>query len=184
MRPCAGSRWRGDARTGTDGGVRRLCLHAPIRAAVAFDLRRSRCHFTFAVFLVPRFWLGVLGAEGIGDALVCGIGLPVDAVGADLEQDRDAVPGAAATSGRTPRSWAVEIPPRATNCRDAVPDGSRCRFRVPVRVKGSSVAAMSGPHNAPEWSAEREAQVLGLFRDHRSRLRFLASSRCPADGGL
>jgi hypothetical protein len=43
---------------------------------------------------------------------------------------------------------------------------------------------MSGPHGAPEWSAEREAQVLGLFRDHRRKLRFLASSRCPADGGL
>jgi hypothetical protein len=46
------------------------------------------------------------------------------------------------------------------------------------------VAAMSGPHSAPGWSAERQAQVLGLFRDHRRRLRFLASSRCPADGGL
>jgi hypothetical protein len=42
IRPCAGSRWRGDARTGTDGGVRRLRLHAPIRAFVALDLRRSR----------------------------------------------------------------------------------------------------------------------------------------------
>jgi hypothetical protein len=28
MRPCAGSRRRDDARTGTDGGVRRLRLHA------------------------------------------------------------------------------------------------------------------------------------------------------------
>jgi hypothetical protein len=46
------------------------------------------------------------------------------------------------------------------------------------------VTVMSGPHGAPEWSAEREAQVLGLFRDRRYRLRFLASSRCPADGGL
>ena len=36
MCPCAGSRRRGDARTGTDGGVRRLGLHAPIRAFVAF----------------------------------------------------------------------------------------------------------------------------------------------------
>ena len=46
------------------------------------------------------------------------------------------------------------------------------------------MAAMSEPHSAPGWSAEREAQVLGLFRDHRRRLRFLASSRCPADEGL
>ena len=55
MRPCAGSRWRGDARTGTDGGVRRLRLHAPIRAFLAFDLQRSRCHLAVAVFLVPLF---------------------------------------------------------------------------------------------------------------------------------
>src|SRR6185437_16861794 len=93
MRPCAGSRWRGDARTGTDGGVRRLRLHAPIRAFMAFDLRRSSCLLAVAVFLVPRFRLGVLGAEGVGDALVGGVGLPVDAVRVDLEQDGDAVPG-------------------------------------------------------------------------------------------
>jgi hypothetical protein len=29
-----------------------------------------------------------LVAEGIGDPLVRGVGLPVDAVGADLQQDR------------------------------------------------------------------------------------------------
>jgi hypothetical protein len=34
------------------------------------------------------------GAEGVGDALVHGISLPVDAVRVDLQQDRDAVPGA------------------------------------------------------------------------------------------
>jgi hypothetical protein len=39
--------------------------------------------------------LGVVEAEGVGDALVGGGGLAVDAVGVDLEQDRDAVPGAA-----------------------------------------------------------------------------------------
>jgi hypothetical protein len=37
--------------------------------------------------------------EGVGDALVGGISLPVDAVGVDLEQDRDAVPGAAGDLG-------------------------------------------------------------------------------------
>ena len=80
MCPCAGSRWRGDARTGTDGGVRRLRLHAPIRAFVAFDLRRSSCLLAVAVFLSPRLGLGVHGAEGVGDALVGGLSLPVDAV--------------------------------------------------------------------------------------------------------
>ena len=45
-----------------------------------------------AVALVTEVLLGVLGAEGFGDALVgCG-GLAVDVVGVDLEQDRDAVP--------------------------------------------------------------------------------------------
>ena len=99
MRPCARGRWPGDARTGTDGGVRRARLHAPIWAFVAFDLRRSRCLLAVAVFLVPRFGLGVLGAEGVGDALVGGVGLAVDAVGLDLEQDGDAVPGAAGDLG-------------------------------------------------------------------------------------
>ena len=99
MRPCARSRWRGDARTGTDGGVRRPRLHALIRAFLAFDLRRSICHLTFAVFLAARVGLGVFGAEGVGDALVGGIGLPVDAVSVDLEQDGDAVPGAAGDLG-------------------------------------------------------------------------------------
>ena len=42
---------------------------------------------------------GVLGAEGVGDALVGGVVPPVDAVRVDLEQDGDAVPGAAGDLG-------------------------------------------------------------------------------------
>jgi hypothetical protein len=34
----------------------------------------------------------VAPAEGVADALVGGVGLAVDAVGVDLEEDRDAVP--------------------------------------------------------------------------------------------
>jgi hypothetical protein len=34
------------------------------------------------------------GGEGFGDAQVGGVGLPVDALGVDLERDGDAVPGA------------------------------------------------------------------------------------------
>src|SRR5208337_2290813 len=41
----------------------------------------------------------VLAAEGVGDALVGGVGLAVDAVGVDLQQDGDAVPGAAGDLG-------------------------------------------------------------------------------------
>ena len=62
------------------------------------------CHFRMPARCrrLPRhrgLRLGVLGAEGVGDALVGGVGLPVDAVGVDLEQDRDAVPGAAGDLG-------------------------------------------------------------------------------------
>jgi hypothetical protein len=37
--------------------------------------------------------LGAGSVEGVGHALVGGVGLPVGAVGADLEQDGNAVPG-------------------------------------------------------------------------------------------
>jgi hypothetical protein len=47
------------------------------------------------VAFIARAGLGLGGAEGVGDALVGGVGLPVDAVGVNLEQDRDAVPGPA-----------------------------------------------------------------------------------------
>jgi hypothetical protein len=48
---------------------------------------------------MDRVWLGVADAEGIGDALVGGGGLAVDAVGVDREQNGDAVPGAAGDLG-------------------------------------------------------------------------------------
>jgi hypothetical protein len=41
----------------------------------------------------------VLDAEGVGDALVGGVGLAVDAVGVDLEEDGDALPGVAGDLG-------------------------------------------------------------------------------------
>ena len=43
--------------------------------------------------------LRLCGAEGVGDPLVGGVSLPVDAVGVDLQQDGDAVPGAAGDLG-------------------------------------------------------------------------------------
>ena len=57
----------------------------------------SGCLPAVAVFLATG--LSVLKAEGVGDALVGGVGLPVDAVGVDLEQDGDAVPGTAGDVG-------------------------------------------------------------------------------------
>jgi hypothetical protein len=41
----------------------------------------------------------LLGTESIGDPLVGGIRVPIDAVGVDLQQDRDAAPGAAGDLG-------------------------------------------------------------------------------------
>ena len=59
----------------------------------------SGCLLAVAVSLVTRVVLSVLSAESVGDTLVGGIGLPVDAVRVDL-QDREAVPGAAGDLGR------------------------------------------------------------------------------------
>jgi len=42
----------------------------------------------------------ICAAESISDAFVDGVGLAVDAVGVDLEQDGDAVPGAAGPAAR------------------------------------------------------------------------------------
>jgi hypothetical protein len=50
----------------------------------------SGCLLAVVAF-VARALLSARGAEGVGDALVGGISLPVDAVGVDLEQDGDAV---------------------------------------------------------------------------------------------
>ena len=58
----------------------------------------SGCLLAAAIFLAAGAGLRLLGAESVGDALVGGISLPVDAVRVDLQQDGDAVPGAAATS--------------------------------------------------------------------------------------
>jgi hypothetical protein len=59
----------------------------------------SGCLLAVAVFLAAGFALDVLSVEGVGDALVGGVGLPVDAVRVDLQQDGDAVPGAAGDFG-------------------------------------------------------------------------------------
>jgi hypothetical protein len=62
------------------------------------------CHFRgllgVAVALVTEVFLGVLGTEGLGDALVGGGRLAVGAVRVDLQQDRNPVPGASRDLGR------------------------------------------------------------------------------------
>jgi hypothetical protein len=49
--------------------------------------------------LLAVFPFACFRAEGVDDALVGGISLTVNAVGVDLEQDRDAMPGAAGDLG-------------------------------------------------------------------------------------
>jgi hypothetical protein len=80
--------WYRRTRAGPDEpGGRRAGVNRPVPAVSGMS----------AVLLPPV--LGVLAAEGVGDALVGGVGLPVDAVGVDLEQDDDAVPGPAGDLG-------------------------------------------------------------------------------------
>ena len=55
---------------------------------------------------------GVLDAEGVGGPLVCGVSLPVDAVGVDLQQDGDAVRGALANGiSDLHRRWVTRLRP-------------------------------------------------------------------------
>jgi hypothetical protein len=58
------------------------------------------CKLAVAFSLTTGFGLrlAVLGTEGVGDAPVGGIGLTVDAVGVDLQQDGDPCPARRATS--------------------------------------------------------------------------------------
>ena len=89
-------RGRKNPRTGPVGAVTPTVRPASVPLTWHFRMP-ARCR------RLPRrrgLGLGVLGAEGVGDALVGGIGLPVDAVGVDLQQDRDAVPGPAGDLGR------------------------------------------------------------------------------------
>jgi hypothetical protein len=58
-------------------------MHGPAEGRGTLTRPAPSCH-----------WLVVI-LEGVADALVSGAGLAVDAVGVDLEQDGDAVPGAA-----------------------------------------------------------------------------------------
>ena len=60
---------------------------------------RLRCLLAVIVFFTTGAVIRLGGAKGVGDALVGGISLPVDAVGVDLQQDGDAVPGPAGDLG-------------------------------------------------------------------------------------
>ena len=72
----------GRARTAASGG---RAFTPPIRAFLPFDLRCSSCLLAVAVFLAAGFRLGVPSAEGVGDELVGGVGLPFDAVRVELQ---------------------------------------------------------------------------------------------------
>jgi hypothetical protein len=75
------------------------------------------CHFRLRAHCRRRLRWGpglLRGGEGVGDALVGGIRLPVDAVRVDLQQDGDAVPG---TAGDLSRRYPGVQPQR--HCRVA-----------------------------------------------------------------
>lgn len=63
----------------------------------------------------------IRGGEGVRDALVGRVGLLVDAVGVELEQDGDGVPARRATSVRVLRSSATATQPRAAGRRGGSP---------------------------------------------------------------
>jgi hypothetical protein len=56
-------------------------------------IKSSKCTGTSSLLTGFRLGLGVLGTDGVGDPLVRDVSLPVDAMGVDLQQDRDVVPG-------------------------------------------------------------------------------------------
>jgi hypothetical protein len=84
------------AAAGRQRPPERNCVHSEPRAAHGRGGSTRSGRLLSADFI---FWcLGI--AQGVGDALVGSVGLAVDAVGVDLQQDGDAVPGAAGDLGR------------------------------------------------------------------------------------
>jgi hypothetical protein len=70
----------------------------------------SACLPGVAVCLALGAGLGVLYADGIGDALVGGVSLTVNAVRVDLQQDPGPVPGRGATSVADTREFRYSVP--------------------------------------------------------------------------
>jgi hypothetical protein len=79
-------------------------------------------------------------AAGVGDALVGGTSLPVDAVGVDLEQDRYAVPGVAGDLG----GWHLGVQPQGHRCALQVV-GAAAQLRPALRF-GEGLYAGLGTH--------------------------------------
>ena len=112
--PQSPPRGRAQARPASDlGPFDTAHREAPVTWTGASRFRSGR--FLSAVFIaLPAPGI----AQGAGDALVGGVGLPVDAVGVDLEQDRDAVPGAGGRPrSRAPRRSATARPRHAAGRR-------------------------------------------------------------------
>jgi len=99
MCPCARGPGRRGPRTVTDAVPGGLFL---LLEALLSRLRPAASGWRVAVvaFAVTGAGTRLVGCECVGDAVVGGVGLAVDAVGVDLKQDGDAVPGAAGDLGR------------------------------------------------------------------------------------
>jgi hypothetical protein len=81
------------------------------------------CLLAVVVVFTSGAGRGLGGAEGVGDALVGGVSLPVDAVGVDLQQDGDAVPGAAGDLGRGHTGVQPQTPTRCPSAGRGWPRG-------------------------------------------------------------
>jgi len=101
--------------------------------------------------LVARAGLGLGDVEGVGDALVGGVSLAVDAVGVDLEQAGDAVPGRRATSVAGTRELSQSETAAYRRSYGRRPSGdvyragvSCCLRALVVRRLGLAASAMGG----------------------------------------
>jgi hypothetical protein len=107
----------------------------------------------------PRFWLGVLGAEGPGDAPVGGVGVAVDAVSVDFEQE---VIGTVA-------SGAVRALPAAL---------ASVALAVAAVVSSRGTAVLAGQ------AQESERAATDLFVSSRGRLPHVRDMRDPVRAGV
>ena len=140
-------------------------------------------------------WVGLGGAEGVGDALVGGISLPVDAVHVDLEQDVTPCPLTPSAVGcvfiRLPGTSALDSTALARHAaRPAVapaepPGSTRASTRArthPVSRASGAPAPDAGDHDQAPGSTARPAPRSAAGRGQLTRRRRSARTAAPWGG--